>query len=378
LGTNDGVGLAGTGDTVSATADTVGINAGDTATVTGNSDAVNLGTGATATVTGTSESVSATSDAITLGSGSSATITGNSDTLTLAGTADHVTLNGTGEVLSGSSDTLTFDSESSGTIQGNNDSVTLGTYGTSVNADGTGDVISASEDTIYLAEGESLTVTGTDDYIIGDGSNTIHVTGTYDEVYADSSTVDFSGTDTDDWVHGSGDTGSGWYGYVGESGGYGGYGGGGYYDAKVNPIKPGSSKESATSAHGTRVGLADIASIGAADHMLNTAEIDPADNALDFSTSGSSILDAAWSDDQVARNDRSPIRTSVTAQRTASANSPTIMVHQLIHAMATWPAGVPSSMFSPSSDTFEAASVQPLARPSPESRARVEIHAHLA
>jgi hypothetical protein len=67
--------------------------------------------------------------------------------------------------------------------------------------------------------------------IVGNTGDTLSLTGTSDNVFADSSSITVNGTDTGDVVHGNADTGNrtNWGGYVAASGAYGGYSGGGYY-----------------------------------------------------------------------------------------------------------------------------------------------------
>jgi hypothetical protein len=131
--------------------------------------------------------------------------------------------------IGGSNDTIYEAINSSGILSGNSDDV-IGATGDKLDLNGTGDVFSGSDCTIYLVTNESVTITGSNDTIVGGATqDSVRVTGIDDAVYADSSTVDFVGTDTGDVVHGSHDTGYGWTGYGYSAGAYGGYAGGGYY-----------------------------------------------------------------------------------------------------------------------------------------------------
>jgi hypothetical protein len=337
-------------------------------------------TGLTLTADGTPGGAGVSTQSITgVGTNSTVDVNLSSDDVTVT-TGDTVNF-GSGthtELLDGSKDTVTEGNSSDASIDGTDDTIKLGS-GDKILADGSGDdVVSSSNDTIDLESNQTVTITGTDDKIVGNTGDTIDLTGTSDKVYADSSDIDVTGSDTGDDVYGQGDTGdrSDWGGYYDQGGGYGGYGGGGY-DAK-GASKPSSLKGSTASSGIMRTGLADIAQIGATDQRLGMDRIDLTDGLIRPANSGSSILDAAWLDDEAAGNDPFPIQASATTPKPAGVRSPRGAVDQLIHAMSTWPPTAASSMFNFPNDTVDAASIPLLAKSSPEFHPTVNNHTQAA
>ena len=74
LGTNGSANLTGTGETVTASGDTITLGINSAATITGSGDAITGATGDTATVVGNTDSV-------TLGTGGTVNLTGTGETV---------------------------------------------------------------------------------------------------------------------------------------------------------------------------------------------------------------------------------------------------------------------------------------------------------
>jgi hypothetical protein len=193
---------------------------------------------------------------------------------------------------------------------GNDDNVLLDSYST-VQSAGTANEIDVGA-SVYTD------IYGSDEEIVGKGSDNIYVSGTSDHVFDDSSTIDFTGTDTGDMVYGKGDSGSGWAGYVSEGGGYGGYGGGGYYYSST--ARGGAkSRAGAAELRGTKASAGvSVASLAAYDGVI-------ARNAVVAAQVRGTRTAITRS------NDSTPvIQTTLAVGHRAS-------VQNLIHAMATWP-----------------------------------------
>ncbi|GGA48611.1 hypothetical protein GCM10010981_42340 [Dyella nitratireducens] len=140
---------------------------------------------------------------IFLDAGSDANVNGSGDDVNLQA-HDTLTLNGNNDIASGSDDTLALD--------------------------GTGDTIDISHATIDVSGDDGVTIDGSDDKIVGNSGDDFTITGTDDTVDASDASITFDGTNTGDYVSGSGDSGSNWDDPTGSGGysdpgtGYYGYG----------------------------------------------------------------------------------------------------------------------------------------------------------
>jgi hypothetical protein len=330
--------LNGTSETVTATSDTVNLGANATATVTGNSNTLGLGTGVALTLNGSSEKATGSSDYFTLGSSGSATITGSSnsvttgssETVTLNGNSESVTLGssskltltGTSNKITSTSDTLSLGSSSKSIVAGTSNTATL-TSSDQIFVDGSSNTVNVvAGDIVDLASNVTVTISGSGAKIVGNTGDTISITGTSDNIYADSSSITVNGTDTGDVVHGSGDTGNrtNWGGYVSESGAYGGYSGGGYYShagGKAIRARSGSA-------------LVNIADIGNADDLIQTRPASLGSTPRVASQSGNP-------------SDKWPSFTESLGGEDADSNAATPSSHylaqQLIEAIAAWVPG---------------------------------------
>ncbi|MGP0070090.1 MAG: hypothetical protein ACLQGP_41640 [Isosphaeraceae bacterium] len=232
--------IEGNGNTIDGSSDRIALGPGSTAdAVSGNGDLVHADGGDSFTVNGTGDAVDGTSISVGFGSGSSNdTLFGASDTVSAA---DGASLNVTGKIISvnGSSDTVALGAgDSEVTATGNDDSISA-VKGDSFAVNGNGDAIKASSDSVSLGSGDTgdtvtgnsdninadsyvaVAVDGSHDEIAGGSGDSLDVTGTYDPVTTNDSTVQYNGTNTGDTVTGSGDTGADW-----GSGGSGGSGSG--------------------------------------------------------------------------------------------------------------------------------------------------------
>jgi trimeric autotransporter adhesin len=168
------------GDSLTASSDTVSVAASTTVTVTGNSDTItggsgtviNLGANSTDTVSTTGvtvklvsgDSLTASSDTVSVAAGASATITGNSDTITGGagsiinfGASSTDTVSTTGLALNlANSDTITASSETVGMANSSTDKVTGNSNVFNV---GSGDTLTLSGTSETVQYG---TVTGAD------------------------------------------------------------------------------------------------------------------------------------------------------------------------------------------------------------------------
>jgi len=319
-------------ETVTANGDTVHLAANKTATVTGNNNTLTVGTSAAMTSNGTGETVTASGGFLTLGNNStasisgdsntvntgtgvSATVTGNSNSITL-GSSSTGTVSGTQDHVTARSDTVGFGRASRGTIGGPYNTVNLAASD-KIFVNGGGDVINVqSGDVVYLASNNLVTIVGSGATIVGNTGDQINVTGTNDNIYADSSVIHVHGTNTGDIVQGGADTGYGWAGYTYSGAPYGGYAGGGYYNpphaAAVTPAAVTAPAARAFSVgRGTRVvsptsrGLPrgapagqDIAAIAATNAASGQANAAP----LSHVVAGSTLLyAAAWDRATLAR-----------------------------------------------------------------------------
>jgi hypothetical protein len=205
---------------------------------------------------------------------------------------------------------------------GNDDNVLLDCYSV-VQSAGTANEIDVGA-SVYTD------IYGSYETIAGNGSDSIYVSGTSDHVYDDSSTIDFTGTNTGDIVYGKGDSGYGWAGYVSEVGTYGGYTG--YYYSSTARTKGTRSASGSAKAAALHTALkssgAGIETLAAHDAILgkNLAGI--------YRRNGGRAASPL------------PLETATTHSRVlpvlglashASAQS-------LIHAMATWPLDGPGAI----------------------------------
>jgi hypothetical protein len=325
-GSNDGLTLSATGstamltgtaETVSSASSTLTLGVNSTATVTGDSNTISLGTGDALSANGTGETISAGADVITLGDSGTATVSGDGNTVntgtggsaTVKGSSNNVTLaasssvqlgaNTTHNKVTGAGNTIGFGSTAQGIVAGTSNTANLGASDR-IYINGNADTVDVqSGDVVYLASNIAVTLVGSGATIVGNSGDGINVTGTNDTIYADLSHIEINGANTGDIVNGNGVSGNNtnWGGYVHQAGAYGGYARGGYYAAG------GAAAHAIASQH--RVRLADIAEIGAADHVA------------------------------------------------ARVGVPHVMADQLVQAMATWPPSTAPAMFSLQHDTSD-------------------------
>jgi hypothetical protein len=205
------------------------------------------------------------------------------------------------DAIAGSDDTVFVGTDSQGAVSGNGDTIKYSGDGDQISLSGSGDtadvyvndsgeVFSGSGDTIDLGNDVKISITGSNDVVKGSSGDTIHDSGQDDNVYATNSTIDFSGNNSGDEVHGTGDTGSDWGGHSSGGGGSGGLGSGSS-DALSGLTKLGFAVGTAEMLHGQSGAVLSLiessfaksaaASIAAANH-----------NALEHALSGFGLPDA--------------------------------------------------------------------------------------
>ncbi|RUL70416.1 matrixin family metalloprotease [Dyella choica] len=218
--------VIGTGDTLDMSSGTIyGANS-DLFTVNGSGDTIENGTSSVTNIAGSNDTISYD------GASSTVTVTGSSDTIGTANGVSHDTVSlssgDKGDVINGSYDTLNAANQVSFALNGNDD--TVKGSDDQISLSGQGDIIDVSHATVDVSGDDSVTINGSDDKIVGGNGDSITVTGTDDTVDVSDSSVTIDGTNTGDYVSGSGDTGSNWDdptgsgGYIDPGAGYYGYG----------------------------------------------------------------------------------------------------------------------------------------------------------
>jgi predicted Zn-dependent protease len=205
-GSGDTIGICGTGDDVTASNDTFNFSSADDNTqINGNTNTVNVAEDSTTGFDGSGDVFNLVNNGditVNFGADSSATLKGTGDTAGLCGDDDDVTLSNSGDTvdLVGGMKGDTIDG-SGDTIYGSNDQISLS---------GQDDSIDLSHATIDIAGDDHATIDGSDDVIVGGSGDDFTITGTDDDVSATDSTVNVDGSNTGDYVSGSGDSGSNW------------------------------------------------------------------------------------------------------------------------------------------------------------------------
>lgn len=248
--------LDSTGDTVNTIASATGeVITGTDATINGSTDFTGFLFGAdnklnltsssdsSFALFGTGDTVSSTDNNIYLSqSGISDTVSGTNNTVTLQSSDQTISMNGDtvdadsgdkGDVIDGSYDTLNDDGTGSFTVDGNIDKVTGSDDQVSIS--GQDDTLDLSHTTIDVAGDDGVTIDGSDDKIVGGSGDTFTLDGTDDDVSATDSSITFDGSNSGDYVSGSGDSGSNWDDPSG--GGGDGDPGSGYYGYGLTKFK---------------------------------------------------------------------------------------------------------------------------------------------
>lgn len=209
-----------TGDVITATDDTLNGSTDFTGYLVGTGNTLNLASGSSSSFAlfGSGDTVNSSGNNIYLSqSGISDTVSGIYNTVTLQSSDQTVATNGDvvdansgvqGDVIDGAYDTLNADGTGSFTIDGSIDTVTGSDDQLSVN--GTDEDIDVSHATIDVTGDDGVTIDGSDDKIVGSSGDDFTITGTDDDVDASDASITFDGSNTGDYVSGSGDSGSNW------------------------------------------------------------------------------------------------------------------------------------------------------------------------
>jgi hypothetical protein len=258
-----------------------------------------------------------------IGAGSAITLNIANDTVSSMSSGVAVAIEGgmTLDKVDGSGETVSIGNSADGTVDGANNIINAGSS-SKVEDDGTGSVVTTSNSTVYVAAGDHVVVDGNNDHVIGAGSDTIVDNGTGDNLYADNSSITFSGVNTGDVVHGQSDTGTDWGGYIDTGGAYGGYGGGGYYAA----VRPGNLA-AAKSASGRNIDS--IATLASASASAAIAHVSTHEVRID---GGVNIARLA----EVTQESTTFTTAGPQISRVQAAVHPASVTASLVQSMAAW------------------------------------------